>query len=137
MPGLLSLLVAGAAFWFAWRLAWDLRRARNWPVVPGKIVERGLVMMRQRSYAPRVKYTYAVGAREYASDQVYLLGRMGGPRAKMQAFIDALPDPVPVRYDPANPARACLVENPAWMPWLFAVCGVFATIFGIMRLVTA
>lgn len=134
--GLISFVIAGMALGLAAKLVRDTRRARGWPVVPGRIVERGLVQMRQRSWAPRVKYTYAVGDDAYTGDQVYLMGRMGGPRAKVQAFVDALPDPVPVRYDPANPARAHLLENPAWMPWLLAACGGAGLLFGLMRVMT-
>ncbi len=98
-------------------------RARAWPTAPGRVLEKsvGRTIGRGRTQALRVKYVYAVDGNEYESARVHLLGEVGYPDA--QARIDALPDPVAVHYDPADPSRSFLLPMPASTTWIAIVFG--------------
>lgn len=105
------------------KMALASARAQSWPTVPGRVLEKsvGRTIGRGRTHALRVKYVYAVEGKDYESARVHLLGEVGYPDA--QARIDALPDPVPVHYDPADPSRSFLLPMPASTTWIAIVLG--------------
>ena len=125
------------AFWISARLHRDRRESRNWPVVAGKIVERGIETMQTdaRSFTPRVKYSYTVAGKEYAGQQVYRTGRAGSSRQAAQQLI-GLSDSIPVHYNPENPGEAFLLANPSPIFWIAAAFGIGGFVWGLLQLLT-
>lgn len=132
---LLTLAVGMLALWMARRVSRDIRKGREWPAVPGKILERrvGDAMGQGRTYMPHVKYTYSVAGREYTNDQVYLIRRTGNLADVIQRLVDGLPDPVPVRYDPNDPTQSYLLVNPMSTVWIVLGFGVLALVMGLLQ----
>lgn len=137
--GFLFLFFAGLAAWMARYFTREMRRTRDWPTVPGKILERGVgePMGAGRSYLARVKYAYTVDGKEYVNDQVYVIRRTGDLADKVQKFVDGLPDPVPVHYNPQNPAETWLVANSWATFWILIAVGLLATFLGLGHLLVA
>jgi hypothetical protein len=128
--GLCSLFATGLGFWMARRISAEIRLKRNWPTVPGKILEHGVgegLGVRTTSYRATVKVRYSVDGKEYLGDQVHLIRRTGaGTGAQIDRLFQSLPDPVPVRYNPQNPSDSYLIVNPIWTAWLlYGVSTVF------------
>jgi len=137
---LLFLLFGIGMVWFACYAWIRVRRARTWPTVPGRILERGVgALMRGRppAYRTHLKYTYSVAGQDYTSDQVFFMAVHGGGREQVQQFVDGLPAPLPVHYDPQNPARCYLLLHPMWWLWLTLAMGLLAILMGLMLLVVA
>lgn len=137
---LLTLAAGGVALWMAFYVSREVRAGRDWPTVPGKILERKVgepMGTRGRSYLPYVRYTYRVDGREFTNDQVYLIRRTGGLADEMQKLVDGLPDPVPVHYDPEDPQRAYLLVNPMGTFWILIAFGAGALLLGGLQLLVA
>lgn len=126
------------ALWGAFRVSGDIKRGRSWPTTQGKVLERRvgepMGTSRGRSFIPVVKYTYVVDGKEYTNDQVYLIKRSGGMHDKMQKLVDSFPDPVPVHYNPKNPAESYLISNPTSTSWLLVGFGALALLLGLGQL---
>ncbi|HVV88704.1 MAG TPA: DUF3592 domain-containing protein [Kofleriaceae bacterium] len=133
----LCFAFGGLALWGGLRVSGDVKKHRDWPTVPGKILERRVgepMGTRGRSFLPYVKYTYTVDGKEYTNDQVYLIRRTGGLHDKMQQLVDGLPDPVPVHYDPKDPSQSFLLVNPSSTQWILIAFAVFAIFVGLAQL---
>jgi hypothetical protein len=91
-------------------------------------------VMARGSYAPYVKYSYSVAGKEYNNTQFYLIGRMGNSRKAIQKLVDSLPNPVPVHYNPQDPAQSYLLVNPAWTGWFLLAAGVAVFVCGLLQL---
>jgi hypothetical protein len=118
----IAALAALAALGFI-ALHWHRRRraraALEWPLAPGTVTASrtarrwGLgigLWMAGLWYVPDVAYRYQVGGEKYSGRRVFLsdtgfsrLGRAKDVIARYPRGAD-----VAVRYDPANPKRACL-----------------------------
>lgn len=125
------------ALWGAFRVSSDIRRGRSWPTTPGKILERRVgepMGTKNRSFLPYVKYTYVVDGKSYTNDQVYLIRRSGGMASSMQKLVDSFPDPVPVHYDPKDPASSYLISNPTSTSWTLVAFGALAILMGLGQL---
>lgn len=135
----LFLAAGGIALWMAFHVGGEIAAKRDWPAVPGKILERrvGEPMGKGRNYIPYVKYTYEVGGKRYTNDQVWLIERTGDLHDKVQELVDGLPDPVPVRHDPANPADSYLLVNPTGTKWILFAFGALALLMGLATLLVA
>jgi hypothetical protein len=134
---LLTLAAGAVALWMAFYVSREVRNGRDWPTVPGKILERRVgepMGTRGRSYLPYVKYAYRVAGRDYVNDQVYLIRRTGGLADKMQELVDGLPDPVPVHYAPDDPQRAYLIANSMGIFWILIAFGAGALLLGALQL---
>lgn len=132
----LFLFFGAVALWAAFRVSGDIKRNRGWPTTPGKILERRVgepMGTRGRSFLPYVRYTYVVDGKEYTNDQVYLIRRTGGMHDKMQRLVDGLPDPVPVHYDPKDPAQSYLLVNPTRTQWILVAFGVLALVMALAQ----
>lgn len=135
----LFFLFGGTALYMGFYVGGEIREKRDWPTVPGKILERrvGEAISAKRSYMPYVKYQYDVGGKHFINDQVYLIKRTGGLRDKIQKLVDELPDPVPVHYNPKNPGDSFLLVNPTGTKWLLVVAGAFGILMGLAQLLVA
>ncbi|MDP2312994.1 MAG: DUF3592 domain-containing protein [Pseudomonadota bacterium] len=141
MPlALLTFAFGALAFWAARHIYGEVRARRDWPTVSGRILERGVgapMKAHGRSYIPHAKYVYTVAATEYTNDQVFLVRGTGGRREWNERLVAGLPDPVPVHYDPADPARSYLLVNPLGVVWVLVGFGFFALALGLLRLLAA
>ena len=133
----LFLFFGVVALWASFRVSGDIKSKRGWPTVPGKILERRVgepMGTRNRSFLPYVKYSYTVDGKAYTNDQVYLIRRSGGMASTIQKLVDGLPDPVPVHYNPKNPADTYLVVNPTGTSWTLLAFGALAILMGLGQL---
>jgi hypothetical protein len=136
--GVLAIVFAIIGSVMAFRFSREVREARGWPTVPGKILERGLgERLDRNAHVPYARYRYAVAGKTYENDQVFAVRRTGLPADEARALVDKLPDPVPVHYDPDDPARACLVINSMRMFWLILAFAAAVLCFGVIRIVLA
>lgn len=137
--GLLFLFFSGLSFWAGRHFSREIRRARDWPTVPGKILERGVgePMGASRTYMPHVKYEYTVDGKEYTNDQVYVIRRTGNLADAVRRLVDGLPDPVTVHYNPQNPAEAWLISNSWGIFWVLMFVGVLALLLGLGKILVA
>ena len=137
--GLLFLFFSALAFWAARYFSRELRRTRDWPTVPGRILERGVgePMGSGRTYMPRVRYAYRVDGKEYTGDQVYVIRRTGNLPDAVQKLVDSLPDPLTVHYNPRDPTQTWLIANPWGMFWLLLAVGLLALFLGVGQILVA
>jgi hypothetical protein len=134
---LLTIFFGVTGLWFARHMQREVRTNSQWPTVPGKLGERGTAPMQtSRSVYPVVKYTYSVGGKDYANDQVYLLQKTGGFESAMRKLVDGLPETMPVHYDPKDPSRSYLLAQPMGTYWILLVFSVVVLVVGILRLLT-
>ena len=135
----LFFIAGGIALWMAFYVGGEIKQKRDWPTVPGKILERrvGEPMGKGRMYLPHVKYSYEVGGKRFTNDQVYLIRRTGGTHDEIKKLVDELPDPVPVHYDAANPAESYLIVNPTGTKWILVAFGALALLMGLAQLLVA
>jgi hypothetical protein len=103
------------------------RRASDWPLVRGKVLNSGSEQVRstsdsgstRKSYAPVVEYRYRVNDVDYVSRQIKLGVVLSADPAYAAKVAARYPQGsgVDVHYDPANPSNAAL-ENPSGVHWL-------------------
>lgn len=138
-----SLLIGGVAFFSGLNILRAGRRVERWPTVAGTVVERDVVLSTVGAvstpgsrYRARVRYTYVVDGVTYEGDKILAVGGFTGSREAMQREIDRFDGPVEVRYNPENPAEACLKSVPSW--WAIAAFGgaALAILVGLVQLVT-
>ena len=132
----LTLAFGLFAFWMALRVRRAIRATRHWQTVPGEILERDVGRMSsvRASYYPIVKYAYQVGGTSYTGDTVYIIGRYGGTANAIRTLVNTLPEPIPVHYDPSDPARSYLLRNPSWILIVIFLFAIGATFVGLIRL---
>lgn len=128
-------LIAGVAIlWVGLAMRGTAVRGRDWPTAPGHIVERGVTKRINSSwYYPRARYTYEVAGKSYTGERVYQTGRLNQKEAAARQLVDALPDPVPVHYDPASPGDAFLIASPSWTYWVAIAMGALALLVGAIQ----
>jgi len=92
-------------------------RATGWPTVPGRVTEVGNGASRSKGSTmvhPVVRYTYTVGGKPYERAGPFLMATGDFNEALGKRSLNAVLDryhvgqEVPVRYNPANPARSAL-----------------------------
>lgn len=137
--GFLYLFFAGLGVWAARYFSREMRRTRDWPTVPGRILERGVgePMGAGRSHLAHVKYAYTVAGKDYVNDQVYVIRRTGNLADKVKKTVDGLPDPVPVHYNPGNPAETWLLANSWSTYWILIGVVVLAAFLGLGHILVA
>lgn len=139
----MALLIGGGAMYAGLSIVRAGRHVRGWPTVPGTVIDKqavpsavGSVSTPGRRYRALVRYAYVVDGRRYEGDKILAIGGVTGTRQAMQQAIDAFGGSVEVRYNPRDPADACLKTVPTW--WAF---GAFAgaalcCLVGLMTLVS-
>ncbi|HYX03914.1 MAG TPA: DUF3592 domain-containing protein [Reyranella sp.] len=128
--GVLVLLFFFASYRFS-------RKAADWPLVRGTILQSGTEKVesrvenrRQIVHVPVVEYRYRVSDVDYVSRQIKLGVKISGSQRYAAGVAARYPEggTVDVHYDPANPSSAAL-ENPTGMSWLLLV--VALACFGV------
>jgi hypothetical protein len=113
------------------------RKAADWPLVRGTILQSGTEKVESRLqgrqqivYAPVVEYRYRVSDVDYVSRQIKLGVRVSGSPSYAAGVAARYPQggTVDVHYDPANPSSAAL-ENPTGTSWLLLVVAMVC--FGV------
>jgi len=134
---LLFVVMGGVALYIAFYVSSEIRRGKDWPTTPGKILERRVgerMATRGPNFLPYVKYSYTVDGTSYVNDQVYLIRKTGDLEDKIKKLVDALPDPVPVHYNPKQPSEAYLIINPMQTFWITLCVGILGIVLGLMQL---
>lgn len=138
-----SLLIGGAALSSGVTIIRVNRKVKRWPTVAGALVDREIVLSSAGSvarvgsrYRATVKYTYDVAGQHYTGDKIIPFGYITGSQDAMQKELDGFNGPFEVRFDPENPADACLKIGPSW--WAFGSLAAAALCFlvGLVTLVT-
>lgn len=110
------------------------KTAERWPTAMARVLESSTETFetfhdgRSRSYvAPRVEYEYQLAGRSYRSRQITLNTTVSGSAAMARRIAARYPAGrmVKIRYNPENPAEACL-ETRSWTGWIFFVVAVVA-----------
>ena len=132
------MAIGAVALWVAARLRRDARKSRNWPTLTGKILERGIESLQSnaRSFTPRIRYSYTVGGKDYVGRRVYRTGSVGRMQASAKRLADALPEAIPVHYNPEDPGDAYLLADPAVYYWITLAFGAGAVIWGMLQVST-
>lgn len=140
---LLALLIGAASIYGGVSLLATRRRVEGWPTVTGTVIDRGVELSAVASpstpgsrYRAIVRYAYVVNGQRYEGDKIFALGGLTGSKETMQREVDALPAALEIRYDPQNPADACLKLAPAW--WAYAAFGgaALCLLVGLITLVS-
>jgi hypothetical protein len=110
-------------------------KARSWPVVTGRIVERSVgpsttsgASRPGRYFEPKVTYSYTVEGKPYSGHRITLTTNAYDEAAAQRAA-NALPDSVEVHYNPSDPGDAVLQTSAIGM-------AIVALIFGVLCLLS-
>ena len=117
--------------------------ARGWPVVTGKIVERGVGPATTtggsragRYVEPRVTYTYTVEGKHFTGHRI-ALGANAYDEDKARQVANDLPDSVEVHYNPNDPSDAVLQPSAIGMSILLLIGGGLGLLIGAGLLFTS
>jgi hypothetical protein len=138
-----ALITLSTIFFFATHhTRKKLRQKAKWPMVSGTITWRGFGantdLTRGGDYfLPGAKFTYVVDGKTYEGDTVYAMRGVTFRRDAVMPFVDALPSPLPVHYDPANPAQSYLLVDPSLSGLIFYAAATVLMIIGVLLLLTA
>jgi hypothetical protein len=139
MVAIFILLIGAVAVVASVTLMSASRKARGWPVVTGRIVERSVgpstttgASRPGRYFEPRV----TVGGKPYQGHRIAMTTE-AFDEGKARRAVDALPDSVEVHYDPSNPADAVLQPSAIGMSILILVFGAIAVLVGGGMLLTS
>lgn len=135
------LVILGfAAIFAAFSLGRRVLEIRRWPVVQATIVERGVGApeiatggARSARFVPRLVLAYEVaGQRHTSSGRCAVQETM--TEAKARAWVDAIPNPSTLHYNPANPSEAYLAPGGLAPAIVALVLGLLAAIAGAAML---
>jgi hypothetical protein len=110
------VLVGGGIFCVGLSLLalWQIKRARSYIPVPGRIVERSVgpaswvkATGGWGSFSPQVKYLYWVNGSEFTSDRLALVPHRYG-RRRAEAELANIPDELTVFVNPRDPSNAVI-----------------------------
>jgi hypothetical protein len=140
VPGVIAIGVGACALWALKGTREARAELRDWPTVEGEITDRALERRpaagRSAAYVPRFRYRYAVGGVEHRGDTRDLQWSSGWSKRVAERKLHAVPDEVPVRYDPADPARSALEPPGKGDNWFWGAFGVVFLALGAYLLAT-
>ena len=112
------------------------RKARGWPVVTGRIVERSVgpstttgASRPGRYFEPRVTYDYTVEGKTYHGHRIAMTTD-AYDEDKARRVANELPESVEVHYNPRDPADAVLQPSSIGMSILILVFGAIGLLVG-------
>ncbi|MEO7734158.1 MAG: DUF3592 domain-containing protein [Kofleriaceae bacterium] len=110
--------------------------ARGWPVVTGKIVERGVgpatttgASRAGRYVEPRVTYTYTVERKHFTGHRIALAAN-AYDEDKARRVANELPESVEVHYNPSDPSDALLQPSAIGMSIFILIVGGLGLLIG-------
>lgn len=119
------------------------KKAEEWPVAPGVILNSGLSEHRSHdsdgsssiSYRPEVQYQYSIMGQKYTGNRIFF-GNASYDYNTANRKIAPYPQgtQVNVHYDPANPSNAVL-ETKASGNWILILIGIVFLVIGVMSAV--
>jgi hypothetical protein len=140
MVAIVVMVIGGVAALGGIVLLVKSARVRGWPVVPGRITERGVgastttgASRPGRYFEPRVRYTYSVEGTPYTGTRLSPVTAAYG-EAQAKRVADKLPDAVTVRYNPRDPADAYLKPASLGLAVLALLVGVVCVAGGALAL---
>lgn len=117
-------------------------KARAWPVVTGRIVERTVrpstttgASRPGRYFEPRVTYDYTVEGITYTGHRITLTAN-AYDEDKARRIANELPDRVEVRYNPRDPNQAVLQPSAITMSVAILIGGAITLLVGAGLLLT-
>jgi hypothetical protein len=116
---------------------WSLRAA-SWPTVEGQIIASSVETFRSRrstSYAPKVSYSYKVGATLYSSDVIEFSLENSGDAVSVREVVNRFPasSKVTVHYSPNDPQTACLIAGAiSWRDFIPILIGLVLLGVGVL-----
>lgn len=128
----LGAVIAGVVLaYFAFGRVTDGLAQREWPTVPGVIVSSEVTG--ERSFVPRIEYTYQVGSETYTASSDRQVPLFGGKRKTREVAEKVAAEYLPgmevsVYYDPLDPSRSTILAEPRWND--FAQTGLGLFLFG-------
>ena len=131
------MVVGGIAIYAGGYVLSRTLKVRSWPTTPGQVISREIGPRSTTgagtgaSYEPRVKYTYAVGAKNYTGDCLQSPGKQSYMYEAAKRFLDKIPDRPLVHYDPDNPANSCLYPSSVLWGWLILGLGVLTLLVAL------
>jgi hypothetical protein len=116
--------------------------ARSWPTTQGEIVRSHYEIKEYRSkfesghvYVPAIRYRYMIDGRVFQSDRTWTGRRYRAKTLRdVHAFLADYPKgrPIPVRYDPAEPARATLFVETDYEMTIMCGAGLFLVLLSCL-----
>jgi len=116
---------------------WSLRAA-GWPTVEGQIITSSVETFRSRrntTYAPKVSYSYKVGATVFSSDVIEFSLENSGDAVAVREVVNRFPanSKVMVHYQPNDPQTACLIAGAiSWRDFIPIVIGLVLAGVGVL-----
>jgi len=118
-------------------------KARSWPVVSGKIVERSVgpstttgASRPGRYFEPKVTYSYVIGDKSYAGHRITMTTN-AYDEAQARRVVDKLPDWVDVHYNPSDPSDSVLEPSALGLSIVLLIGGVIGLLIGAGVLFTS
>ncbi len=136
---LFPLVFLGGGVWILVQSSQDMQRCRKtamWPTTPGTLVNVSIEEMGENTYEVKVKYTYQVDDVPYEGDRV-AFGYSSGARERQEEIQQKLnvAKAIAVRYDPANPAIACLSSGLSIAVLQLVLLGVILIVNSILAMI--
>lgn len=137
MSVIFFLLIGAVSMLAGFRMLAAGLKVRRWPVVPGRIIERGIgpatttgASRPGRYFEPRVKYAYEVGGRTFVGRRIGL-ATAAYDEEKAARMAHGLPDTVEVHYDPRDPGNACLRPSSYMLASIGLLVGIVCLAIGV------
>jgi len=129
--GLGAVLVGVVLGYFAFGRVADGLAQREWPTVQGVIVKSEVTG--ERSFVPRIEYTYQIGEKTLTGSSDRHVPLFGGKRKTREVAEKVAAEYLPgmdvsVYYDPVDPWRSTIQPEPRWND--FAQTGLGLFLFG-------
>lgn len=142
VSGLISISIGAVALYALKGTRQQRATMRSWPRAEGQITDRALERRRGGPkaaswvYTPAFRYTYAVDGVEHSGDTRNLAWKSGWSKRIAERKLYAVPDDVPVLYDPADPATSALAPPGRGDLWFWGAFGVGLITLGVYLLVS-
>lgn len=113
-------------------------RAAGWPTVEGQIISSSVETFRTRrntTYAPKVSYSYKVGATLYSSDVIEFSLENSGDVVSVREVVNRFPasSKATVHYSPTDPQTACLIAGAiSWRDFIPILIGLVLAGVGVL-----
>ena len=133
VAGIFLVCAAGFTAYASSRSLVEARASTHWPTVPGRITSAKTVFIvgRHGSSGPDIRYTYAVGGRQFAGSRLEVVTYSANTSYASDAVAEFQEGAeVPVHYDPAHPGSSVLRTGANWVAYAIPVLSIVLIVFG-------